>query len=93
MCFQSLSYNEQSAGFNNIEHCATDVLPLSEQSKSMKSDEKYKCNVCNKCLSTISNLRRHESIHSGTSRYKCDISVTKVADNRGKCHWLLHIVQ
>ncbi|XP_069682571.1 zinc finger protein 22-like isoform X6 [Periplaneta americana] len=38
------------------------------------TDEKrFKCNVCEKCFSNSSNLRRHVLKHTGKKAFKCDI--------------------
>ncbi|XP_040261839.1 zinc finger protein 501-like [Bufo bufo] len=45
----------------------------SNQPTVVMGRKQYKCDLCNRCFSDASNLRRHKNIHTGLRPYACDV--------------------
>ncbi|KAM3912055.1 uncharacterized protein RB166_020529 [Leptodactylus fuscus] len=45
----------------------------SNQPTIIMGRKQYKCDLCDRCFSDASNLRRHKNIHTGLRPYVCDI--------------------
>ena len=48
---------------------------------NMAQVKQFKCSMCGLCVSSASNLRRHNLIHTGERRFQCPLCPAKYSQN------------